>query len=268
MGVRGRGCGGLLAVAITYVGVSNAVAQSAGTTTTAGSAAITPTMPAGAATDDRVVVIQAIAGPGSQQSSTPPTGWTTLSGNILVGTGTVAAGSGQRHMAAFYRDYDGVWTMPAWGVTPATQNSHAIVALAVRKDAGDTWDTPTLSVAAADFGGTVNTTYSATTGSTFDLHAGGFVIGATAYNDNVTTSAQAWTGSVGSFGTVTERSNGGTTTGNDVSIAVETAAVAVAGTGTLTRTATLSAASEGATVWIEQTVTSPAGNTGAFFVMF
>src|SRR6476619_6613361 len=88
---------------VAYRGVSNASGENNGTTTTAGTAAITTTLPSGTVAGDRVFVIDCA----SFTSAAPPAGWAVIGPqNVIVGSGVVAAGSGQRYMNIYYRDYD------------------------------------------------------------------------------------------------------------------------------------------------------------------
>lgn len=243
-------------MAVAYRGANNAAGESAGTTTTASTVSITPTLPASTASGDRVFIIEC----GSNTSGTAPTNWTVaLAKDTVVGTGAVSAGAGQRYMSVYYRDYDGVWTMPALTLTSAAQNSHWVGAISLSKGGTEVWGTPMVSTVGTDYG-TANTSASATTGSIM-THAGGFVIIGTVQNDNVTTTSPALSQSGATFGAVTERCDGGTATGNDVSGSVHTCSVTTGATAALTFTATLSAASEGGTVVIEQTAAVPGAKT-------
>lgn len=247
-------------MAITVVGVNNAAGQNAGTTTTAGTAAITPTLPAGTASGDRVFVIQCA----SNTSGTTPTGWTVLgSKDAAVGTGTVAASAGQRYMTVYYRDYNGSWSMPSFTLTSATNNSHWIGAVSVRPTIDYGLEAPTVSTIGSDFG-TANTAHSAVTGS-ITTHSNGMVIVGSCQNDNVTSTGGTLTQTGATFGTVTERADGGTATGNDVSGTVHTAPVTTGATGAVTFAKTLSAASEGGSIVVEQTEAAlPAATTPTF----
>src|ERR1700752_1884480 len=242
-------------MAISYVGASNAAGQNAGVPTPAGTAAITPTLPSGAANGDRIFVVQCA----SIASGTTPTNWNVVGSKdtaIASSLGAASAGGGQRFMSVYYRDYDGVWTMPSFPLTSATQNSHWIGAIALRKASGDTWDAPTISSAANDVG-TADTAHSATTGSSFTTHHDGFLIIGTVNNDLVTSTGGTLTQTGVTFDTITERCDAGTSTGNDVSGKIHTTNVAGGANATLTFACTLSAASQGGNLIAEQTVTPP-----------
>jgi hypothetical protein len=236
------------ASAVTYVATSTPTPV--GTTTTASTVSITPTLPTGTASGDRVFVIQA----GNNTSGTTPTSWTAAGKDVQVGpTGTApGAGTGRRYLSVYYRDYDGAWTMPAFTLTSAAQNTHAISVITLQKVSGATWDSPTVSTAGNT--GSAVTAYSVTTGSL--TAPSGMVILGTATNDNVTASAESLTSSAMTFANLAERSDTGSATGNDVSIKSYTADVYSGGTGTITHAATLSAASEGGSIVVAQTSTA------------
>ena len=238
-------------MAVGYIGVSNAAAQAAGTTTTAGTASVTPTLPTGSVSGNRIYVFQSA----SNTAGTTPTSWTALYKDVVIGSGTVAAGAGLRYASCYYRDYDGAWTMPAFTLTSAQQNSQSVGAVALSKAAGETWDTPTYTAPALYFG-TAGTAYSVTSPS-FAWVTGAFTFGHTTLNDNVTSGTPGGGASGVTVGTRTERIDGGTATGNDARLVVGTASITTGGTGTITRTSTLSAASQGGTIWVQQTVTAP-----------
>jgi hypothetical protein len=240
--------GGGSSSAVTYVATSTPATN--GTTTSATTVSITPTLPTGTASGDRVFVIQA----GNNTSGTTPTSWTAAAKDIQVGpTGTApGAGTGRRYLSVSYRDYDGAWTMPTFTLTSATQNTHAISVITLRKVSSATWDTPARS--AAGNTGSAGTAYSVTTGSV--VAPSGMVIVGTATNDNVTAAAESLTSSAMTFANLAERSDTGSATGNDVSIKSYTADVYSGGTGTITHAATLSAASEGGSIVVAQTSTA------------
>lgn len=243
-------------MAVTFVAVSTTGTLVAGTTTTAGTASCSPGLPVGTASGDRVYLLQSA----SNTSAAAPAGWNQLYKDVQVGvTGTVpGAGTGRRYISAWYRDYDGVWTMPARALTSATQNSNAAYGLTLRKGATDVWDTPTFTSPGHD---TTNaTTYSITTPS-FTTIADAMLMSHAAHTGGAATaSAQTMTQTGATFANLTERIDNGTATGNDVRIVVGTADVTVGATAAVTRTATLSAAATGGTALIQQTVTPPNPN--------
>lgn len=234
---------------VTYVATSTPTPV--GNTTSASTDAITPTLPTGTAAGDRVFVIQA----GNNTNGGTPANWTSVATDTQVGpTGTApGAGTGRRYVSVFYRDYDGAWSMPAFSLTSATQNTNAASVITLRKGASDIWNTPTVSTA----GNTASavTSYSVTTGSVTAPNGAMMLVGS-ATNDNVTGSAETLTGSAFALANLAERSDTGSATGNDVAVHTYTADVVVGGTGTLTHAVTLSGASEGGSVVVIQSATT------------
>jgi hypothetical protein len=84
----------------------------------------------------------------------------------------------------------------------------------------------------------------------------GMVLVGTATNDNVTASAESLSQTGATFANLTERSDTGSATGNDVSIKTYTADVTTGATATITHAVTLSAASEGGSIVVSQTSTA------------
>lgn len=255
-------------MAITVVGVNNAAAETAGTTTTAGTAAITPTLPAGTANGDRVFLYQNhsdASGSGPTQTTLVAAGWILDYIDAVVGSGTPGAGTGLRGVSCYHRDKDASWsTIPSCTLVSAVQNSHAIAVITLRKAATDTWNTPSGIGPFMDFG-TAHTAFTAVSTAT-NLTAGTNAISMfqTVTNDNVTASAATITGSGFTSGTLTEAVDGGTATGNDVSIKLHYCQPTVTTNGALlTLAMTLSAASEGGWVGVQQTVTPSSAFTSS-----
>jgi hypothetical protein len=232
-------------VTITYIGLSPVTVGTTGTGSVA-PATLTPTLPSSITTDDRIWVHQCHSG----VADTTPTDWNALFKDQIIGTGTPAAGTGQRYESLYWRDYDGLWTMPPFSLVSATGLSHAICAVALRADA--TFDTPTFSSVGSDYG-TANTALSATTGAGFTTITGGFLFACVVCNDNVTASSGAISQTGATIGTVTERADSGTASGNDVALKLWTAPVTVGASATVACTATLSLASEGGVIFAQQT---------------
>jgi hypothetical protein len=251
-------------MAISYRGVSNAAGQANGTTTTSGTAIVTPTLPSGAASGDRIFIISC----GSNDANPLDGTWTVITLNAVVGSGTLAAGSGQRRISAWYKDYDGVWSMPSVTLTFTTQNSHWAGAIAITPTAGSSFDTPTASPVATTFN-TASTSYTSPSSTALTTHTGGFLIAGTCNNDNVTASSPTISQTGSTIGAITERADGGTATGNDIAGKIHTASVTTGGgTANVVVGMTLSAASQGATLVIEQTESAAVTATGKFFAMF
>lgn len=234
---------------ITLRGVSNAAGEAAGSVG-ASTVSITPTLPSGAVSGDRIFVYQV----GTIASGTTPTDWTVvLSKDSQLGSGTAASGTGLRKATWYYRDYDGVWTMPAFTLTSAANNSHWIGAIALTPTAGSIWDAPAMTFVGSSYN-TATTSYTDSTLVAVALATDGFLMAGAGLNDNVTSTTSAFTQTGTTFSTVTERCDGGTSTGFTVSGKIHTATVTTAGfSGTLTETLTLSATSQGETIFVHQT---------------
>jgi hypothetical protein len=246
-------------MAITYRGANNPAGEAAGSAA-ASTVAITPTLPTGAAAGDRIWVVQCYTRNASLGAT--PTGWN-LMGTGTVGTGTQASGSGVRGIAYYFRDYDGVWTMPAFSLTSVANNSHWIGAVAVTPTSGSFFSYPTLTSTKGVFN-TAGTAYTWTSSSGFSTVANAFLVIGSCFNDNITSTTVGVTQTGATFGTVTERCDGGTGTGHIVAGKVHTASVTTGASGAITHTLTLSAASQGESVFIEQTESVP----GAAFSTF
>lgn len=251
-------------MAVTFVSVNNAAGESAGNTTTAGTVAITPTMPASTVNGQtRVLVTEAATG----VSGTTPTGWTALFKDTVIGSGTVANNTGLRYLSCYYRDKDATWSaMPSFPLTSGTNLGHWIGAVALNKTStAYTWNTPTFTTPGTDYG-TADTAHSATTGS-LTTHAGGFLLASSVLNAFTAFSAGAMTQSGATLGTVTERCDGGIGTGFDVEGSVYTCSVTAGATAAIVFTATIVVAAQGGTIVVEQTEAAPS-NAGQFFPFF
>ena len=252
---------GVGVVAITVVGVSNAAGQSNGASGSS-TAAVTPTMPSGAADGDLIVVVSAHFNnnPGAQ-----PGFGSFRNREIASGTGAVGGGTGYRKLSIFYRLYDGVWTMPSFTVTSVASGCQWVGAIALRKSGPNfEWNNPTWTDVGQDT--TAGTGFSTDMGA-FDTTPGGLLVIGTGRNDNVTISSPGLSQSGATFGTVTEHCDGGTTLGYDVSGSLHTAPVTVGATGALTFTGTLSGNSQGGSFACQFTETEIA-TPASFFEFF
>lgn len=235
-------------MSISLRGVNNAAGQNNGSTS-ASTVAITPTLPTGTAAGDRVFVYTAA----SNTSGTTPTGWTVVgTKDTVLGSGAVGASTGLRYGTWYYRDYDGVWTMPAFSLTSATNNSFWLGAVSVTSDSGTGFAAPTISTVGGAFNATT-TSYTDSSAASFTTTTNGLLLIGTGLNTNATSTTVALTQSGATFGTVTERCDGGTATGNDVAGKLHTAPVTVGAAATTTFTLTLSATSQGETLIVQQT---------------
>jgi hypothetical protein len=214
---------------------------------------VTPALPTGTASGDRVFV----ATVGTTAAGATPAGWT-LVGTATLGTGTVAASAGTRVVTVWFRDYDGAWTMPAF--TQASGATPTLVGAAVSysKAANEVWGTPTFTTGSDT--ATAGTTYSATGAANLGVTAGDLLLAVQGNPSNITTTAGAMTATGLTMGTVNERVDGGSATGFDASIHVFEA-LPTAGTSTAapvqTSTVSTTAQSSGGTMFVRQTVSVP-----------
>jgi hypothetical protein len=125
-------------MAVTFVAA--AVNSGQGTTATAAVTSPAYTLPSGTAIGDRVYISSTSVG-----QPTCPADWTEVC-NVLVGGGTLGASTGPRYLMVAYRDRDTAWAMPT--VTAASTASNTIVgsSASFRKEAGESWDTPTVAI--------------------------------------------------------------------------------------------------------------------------
>lgn len=250
-------------MAISVIGVSNAAGQVAGNSAS-NTAAITPTMPAGAAAGDRIYVFQST----TTTVAAAPAGWTDLVTDLVAGIDAAAGEeTGRRRISIRYRDYDGVWTMPSFASSGSFANmAQWLGAVAIRPSAGATFDTPTASTVVSQTA-TTSSHWILTTGA-LTTHSGGLAFITRASGTNGTAGATSLSQSGATFGTATERCDGGTSLGFNASGSVHSVPVTVGGTGGLT-VDMLVTNSRGGVMVAEQTETASApDNTGAFFAMF
>lgn len=243
-------------MAISFVAVNNSAAEGNGTTTTADPVAVTPTMPTGTAAGDRVWVFQTHNC--ATGSAATPANWTALFKDTQIGSGAVSAGLGMRWMSAYYRDYDGVWTMPSFALLSVAQNTQEIGAVTIRKGVSEMWVVPTFSGKGEMI--TPSASFTATT-SAFGFVLGGFIFTPimTSQNSNQTAASVAITAGTGFAITgYAERVDGGFSTGNDVGIKVNTGGpVTNAGSpnpNAVTVSSTMSGATQAGVIVVQQTV--------------
>lgn len=237
-------------MAISYRGASNAAGQASGSAG-ASTVSITPTLPSGAASGDRVYVYAV----GTTTSGTTPANWNVVgTKDTTLGSGAAAAGTGLRRATWYWRDYNGVWTMPAFTLTSTANNSHWVGAVAITPTAGSVFDTPTTTTVGGAFNA-ATTSYTDSSAASFTTTTNGFLLVGTGLNDNVTSSAAALSQTGATFGTVTERCDGGTGTGFTVSGKIHTAPVTTGASATITHTQTIGS-SQGETLIVQQTETA------------
>lgn len=237
-------------MAISVRGVNAAAGQSAGSAT-ASTVPIAVTLPSGTVTGDRVFIFEAATAP----TMSTPNGWKPLAINSVAGTGTPASGSGARYISVYYRDKSASWsTMPTLALASAVNNSHWVGAIAITPTAGyyfgplEGWQ---ISGTKGAFNA-ASTSYTYTAQSAIYPPSNSFLITGTVLNDLVTSTTVNITQPGGTIGTKTERCDGGISTGLAVSGKIHTAPITVGGTDAFTQTLTLSAASQGETIFIPQ----------------
>lgn len=236
-------------MAISLVAVSATVAN--GSSTTAAVTVGTPALPTGTAAGDRVFILLSNS-PGATAPSNPA-GWT-LIGSTQVGIGTQGASAGPRRVTAWYRDYDGSWSMPSLSIPSATGTDAVAQAITLRKGSTENWNAPTTTT-----GSTAATTsaFSATGGS-LTFASGAFVLVQTALSDLRTATSESLTASGVTFAGLTEQADANSAPGHDVSLQTYTASVTTGATAAPTISSTLNASSDGGARWVVQT-SSPSG---------
>lgn len=225
-------------------------------------------MPTGTASGDRVYVFQVTD---DKVPGATPTSWTLLYDTYNVGTGTLGSGTGGRAGQVYYRDYDGTWAMPVFDMGNYPNTSHSLTAMTLRKGTTDTWQTPEAFLNSnnpndASFG-TPTTAYSYTENSANPpnntTQVGALFMAFTITNDNVTSVSPVISATGQTFTNVTERADGGTSSAFQTSLKLHTANLSVGGTNPRKITQTMSAATEGFTLFLQQTVIGATINIAA-----
>lgn len=176
-----------------------------------GSTSVTPALPASLANGDMVLIV--VSNKADTVSPTTPAGWN-LGATSAGGAGASGNNSGATRTTVFYREKDASWsTMPA--ITVTSGNSTIAQAFRYTKASNMVWD-----LAFAIGANSTNTaSYSATATSNPGFTAGDLAFVAISLGDDAPTySAEVITATgVSAWGTMTERAEGRTTTGNDIS---------------------------------------------------
>lgn len=211
-----------------------------------GSTTVTPGLAAGMATGDGIVVV--IVTKPSTATIAVPANWT-LIGTNTGGAGTDGVGTGPTRVGAYFREKTAAWSSPP-AFTVTSGNSTAAASYRFTKSAAAIWDTFNRN---SSYNGTTAGTALNNTPATLDLMPGDYICTALSNHDDAPTwSAESYSASGITFGTLTEfADNIATTTGNDVGGAFWGAPI-TAGTGTvgIQQLATASAASTGAIVMV------------------
>jgi hypothetical protein len=233
-------------IAVQFVTAATAVAN--GTTGTV-SISVNPTaLTALVLAGDRVTMHVAST-PGGVQPNTP-TGWTLVS-STTVGAGTQGSGTGPRQITVFYRDYDGVWTMPSVVLPTATNPAMSINWFATRLGYPVTrmFDEPNVLVASD----TVSDTSWSVTRPSASLPESSMLSMATAVSNSTTVSALGISATGVTFQGPNNRPGANTSLGDVVGLLFATAPILTsAGAAAATFTQTLSVATQGGTAFILQ----------------
>ncbi len=224
---------------ITYQ-TTGAVAIVGATTGTS----VCPAHPASVASGDLLVTIIGMKPSTANSGSvTTPSGWTAVSGGSLVGAGgygaTLGIDTGNTNVFSFYREATGSEvTERCFALT--TNNVAWAQMYRLSKGGGTTWDVA--ATTGSDITG--DTTVSIAMGADPGVVANDLILGAMVIPTAVTTpsqfSAEAFSQTGVTFGTVTEISEPDTTTGNDLGGFVVRVPV-TAGTGSAAPTMTATA---------------------------
>jgi hypothetical protein len=226
-----------------------AISITGGGAASAGTTSVGPTVPATVDAGDLLILVVGNKYPNNGPST--PSGWTALGNNQASGgSGSSGVDSGNVYATIFVREADG--TEDGTTVTVSIPSGNSAIARIFRatKTSGASWAT-VLRIGADN---TVDGTFSVTFGpSSVDLKVDDIVLVVAAINGNAHTfSSQALTGSGLTTNAGTERSDAGTTQGDDMSYVVWSCTITGAGAGSTTATFSMTADSPAA-------ANSPAG---------
>jgi hypothetical protein len=200
--------------------------RSIGALTFAGNATLnttttsTPNLPTGAVSTDRIYILAVSTG-----TISTPASWTSLLASTSLGGGSTSDFGGTRFLTVFYRDYDGVWTMPSLSVAANASLGAEIAAgtMAFSLAGTEQWDAPNVGSGSDTTSGT---SYSVTTAAmanptgAIDIVFWGFPSGPGSI------SAQTVTATGLTVGTITsQHASSVGVTGGDCGIATYTAPV-------------------------------------------
>jgi hypothetical protein len=197
---------------------------------------VNPGLPAGIAVGDLCVMVVASA---ETDEGVPvaPTGWV-YAGSGSGGGGTLGVGTGNRRLTYYTQQYSTTTFAPTVTLPGGVISS---VIIGLRKASTEAWATTTAQFGAQTVSSTAWSAALAGVPSRMTTNAMVVVGYALAVAAAQSVSAEGLTATGATLGTVTERSDSGTTTGNAVALATATVAVS-AGTATAAPTATATAA--------------------------
>lgn len=178
---------------------------------------------------------------GQTSEGTPTVSGFDLIGSLSGGGGTFSGGTGPRRLSFFTRVAQTGDTTPTISLTSG--NNTIAASTVLRHDTGLDWDT---AVAAFGAETTAGTAWTQALTSDPGLEADDVLLLGCAIRDSSTSSAEGITATGATFGSVTERTDQTSETGNDCSLHVSTVTVATGpNSATPTRTATHSSSETG-----------------------
>ncbi len=177
-----------------------------------------PALPTGTLAGDMVVYGVIVKYASTTIATNPPTDWQDPANNEANNTGLTDSGNdaGNIRAALFFREYDGVWTMPTIDLS-GLPNITMVGAASYSKAAGETWDTPVCATAVDDTIGSTGIDPAASA-TTIDFVSGDWLGAFAAINGDVGTPTVPMTVTVAgiTFGAATTRWNGTTSGGTDL----------------------------------------------------
>jgi len=178
-----------------------------------------PALPASTANGDMVILGVIVKyGDVTTIATNPPTGWTAVSNNENVNSGSDNAGNddGNIRCALFFREKDASWsTMPAVDLS-GTPNCTMVGAISYSKGAGEVWDIACAN--AVDNSQSSTGVDPAASGTTLDFATGDLLYAFCGVNGDAGTPTVPMTVTVSgvTFGAATTRWDGATTSGTDL----------------------------------------------------
>lgn len=224
---------GVIAPPVALLSVGPAVTAS----TASGTAAVTPGLPSGTLSGDRVFIATTVKG---GALSSIPTGWTQSWINNNLG-----------RQYGIWRDYDGLWSMPTLSIVSGSSRAQCAIPFTLRKRAGLTWLTPTSIVATDSSSGTG---YSVNTGS-FTSHADGFMGASSAPINGATLTGENFVQTGAVFAGKAEMGTGRITSPVAASLVLQGATVTTGAAAAVTVSGTLGAATTVEAAVFEQRAT-------------
>jgi len=177
-----------------------------------------PALPTGTQSGDMVVYGVIVKYASTTIATNPPTSWTDPTNNEANNTGLTDSGNdaGNIRVALFFREYDGVWTMPTIDLS-GTPNCTMVGAISYSKGAGETWATPVCATAVDNTAASTGVDPAAS-GTTLDFATGDLLYAFCGVNGDAGTPTVPMTVAVTgvTFGAATTRWNATTSSGTDL----------------------------------------------------